>query len=308
MELPFIGYYGDMLVYPDRKVQTPEQYANDYSPLGIYPVLEGLGDLDGGFTLVRSEALEDTDPGSDARNRMRFVFRPQEGGRRAQAAPLRLTVYEGPGGEQLPYGRVLTELAIDLNTGRVTSGENYLAEGREKVDITRDYRYPRGIGCFTNDFLCRWVSFGEGEATSVSLLTPYPGEPRTLLFNGWSEEGELVQSIPIWVNMEQPEQGSGDESWECVQTLLELPGSGERYLLLQISIWEPRNMTDGEWDGEPVPLIARLELVDGNTGETLIDDLSAAYESALREIWGGPAEPREAEAREGAAAAGTAIS
>lgn len=307
MDLPFIGYYGDMLVYPDREAQTPNEYANDYSPLGVYPVLEGLGDQDKGFTLDRAEALEDTDPGSDTRNRMRFVFRPEGGGTRAQAAPLRLTVYEAPGGDQLSYGRVVTELAIDLNTGRVTPGENYLAEGREKVDTARDYRYPRGIGCFTNGFLCRWVSFGEGEASRINLLTPYPGELRTLLFNGWSEEGELVQSVPISVDLEQSEQGSGGESWQCVQTLLELPGSGEQYLLLQIDIWEPRNMTDEDWDGEPVPPIARLELVDGNTGETLIDDLSAAYESALREIWGAPAEAPVTEAGEEDEAAGAAI-
>lgn len=307
MDLPFIGYYGDMLVYPDRKVQAPGEYANDYAPLGVYPILEGLGSGDGGFTLVRSEALEDTDPGSDARNRMRFVFRPQEGGRRAQAAPLRLTVYEAPGGEQLPYGRVVTELTIDLNTGRAAASENYSNEGRELVDTARDSRYPRGIGCFTNGFLCRWVSFGEGEASRISLLTPYPGEPRTLLFNGWSQEGELVQSVPISVDLEQPEQESGGESWTCTQTLLELPGSGEQYLLLQIDIWEARSMTDGEWDGEPVPPIARLELADGNTGETLIDDLSAAYERALGEIWGALAEPPATEAREEGEAAGAAI-
>ena len=117
-----------------------------------------------------------------------------------------------------------------------------------------------------------------------------------------------MQSVPISVDLEQPEQGSGGESWQCVQTLLELPGSGEQYLLLQIDIWEPRSMTDG--DGEPVPPIARLELMDGNTGETLIDDLSAAYESALREIWGGSAEAEAplTEVREGEEEAGTAIS
>ncbi len=47
-------------------------------------------------------------------------------------------------------------------------------------------------------------------------------------------------------------------------------------------------MTDEDWDGEAVPPIARMELLDGDTGETLIDDLSAAYESARAKAWGGP--------------------
>lgn len=291
MELPFIGYYGDMLIYPGGEVDIPSEYADYYgSPLGIYPALEGLGDQDTGYTLARTEAMEDTDPGSDTRNRMRFVFRPQEGGRRAQAAPLRLTVYELPGGEQLPYGRVVAEQIINLDTGRVTPGENYLAEGREKVDTARDYLYsPRGMDSFTNGFLCSWISMEAGAPSRLNLVTPYPSKPRTLLFNGWSEEGELVQSIPVFLDLEQPDQWYGDQQgWSCQQSLQVLPGSGEQYLLLQIELWETRNMTDEDWDGEAVPPIARMELLDGDTGRTLIDDLSAAYESARAKAWGGP--------------------
>lgn len=299
MELPFIGYYGDMMVYPNwdewytGNYAAARPYKDKYTTdsgtaLGIFPVLEGLGDQDAAYALERLEAMEDTAAEAGTRNRMRFVFRPEGGKVRAQAAPLRLTVYEAPYGDILPFGRVVTELTIHLDTGRVTPSENFSAEGREKVDTSQDYLYPRGAGCFINDFLCSWIWLRDGESSRISLLTPYPGEPRTLLFNGWSEKGELVYSIPVPVDLEQADLWNGDESWDCQQTLVELPGSGQRYLLLQIELWEFRNMIDAGWDEEAVPPVVRLELMDSDTGETLIDDLSAAYESALREIWGGP--------------------
>lgn len=140
LDIPFFGWWNSNLMLPSDTLMTDD--ANNAVPLGTYPVLttqdgQVLSQLPDGF-LPDQYALAMTD---DNAAQGTVVFEPPP----EDAQKLILTLYEyHPDffAQYLPGGfagnptsnRVTAEFTIDLENGPVTASQNYLLEGRRLLD------------------------------------------------------------------------------------------------------------------------------------------------------------------------------
>ncbi len=271
LETPEMGYLGDLLLeFPGYGEKDP---LGSFARLeGQFRAADGSGIAGFSYELVSREELE----GSNGARRLRFSFfnaYMQEDCR----GPLVLTVTETP----LWPSRVVAEFTIDLDTGSIAPSESYLNQGLERADTSRE-SYPLDADCFTNGFLAVNVLHSQEDymGAAVTLAAEAWLEPgRVLVLNGYSQ-GALMQSF-MAVTGEDPvedEQGSYQQ-WETVT-----PSWGEVHTMLGFQLYPPGNMNGTEggfWSGYD-----RLELVDGDTGKVLIEDLMQAHDQAVAALTG----------------------
>lgn len=270
MELPAIGYLGDMLVAIGDDYEDPSQV------LGIYPTLTAPSSSagSGAKSTLTDYYLSAGDEGQGPTSyRMQYVFSNDQF--TDFPSSLVLTVREVPE----KFSRVVAEFTIDLDTGRAFASENYLSEGLEQADTSRDPRYPRALGCFENGFLCRQAEFWQKDSAQVVLVAQDLKPGRTLQLNGYCEDGGF-RCMSVLTGEEEQNYEVG-AYWE---TPYQAPSSGEEYTLLVFNLYPWATDEEGHtvW-----ATFERLELVDVDTGEVLFEDLVAAYEQSMEEIVGG---------------------
>lgn len=285
MELPEIGYWGDMLL-------ASEEAAAD-TPLGIFAQLEGrFRAADGSgtaafpFTLEDYEELAANTAGSN-RRRMRFSFASSYA-REDCRSPLVLTVKESP----LWSSRVVAEFTIDLDTGSMTPSENYKEMGFERADTSWADQDSRTAASFVNGFLCTDVSWRDDRLLHVSLATESLEPGRVLALNSYFLD-EPQQSFWVVTGQDLDDEAGAYREWH-----VSAPSTGKMYTVLDFYLYPPNEEISENWLSSD-----RLELVDGVTGEVLIENLWQAHENAVGEIAGRvseePPEPQEAQGAQG---------
>lgn len=276
--LPNIGFCGDLLLMEESM------------PLGIYAQLwqeeaapaapkTPEDPWRNGYTMSEVQLADGTEIDLELgpeqfgdKNTFRFTFCSQGQPVRLDA-PLVLTFYETPeeAGE-FACRRVLAEFSIDLEKNQVFASENYKKTGNEKLDPDR--KAPP-LGAFLNDFLCIDISLQPMEASPtgmgeyVSLFTPYPMVGRSLAIQAYYDD-VLVQQLPVTTGLPEGERFTG-ENGSYMESSYSLPSTGETYSVMSFWIYYLYDRQDSTGG---LQRYTRLELVDLETGKTLISDLN----------------------------------
>lgn len=285
-ELPYLGTTGETLLPLENTQEWDDSWGESF--LGAYPELTGVSGEPVVYFGASQEVLSSPpipEPGTTMK--FRFLFQCGSFLQESQG-PLRLTFYELP--DQNIYGdkvdklalrRVVAEFTIEPSTNQVIPTEYFRQEGREQVDITRDPTTLADSG-FINGFR---VLSGTGTPRSLysspsgwsevfELVTGLDDGVWPLEFKGYLKD-EVVQTFFIRVN----EGDVQDEAGAYYEGFYAVPSTGTEYRMLSVALHIPDWAVD-EF-GEPIPF-DRVELADGETGITLIPDLTEAVKATYR--------------------------
>ncbi len=282
MTLPYIGRYGDLLVNLDR---DPESY------LGLYATLESEN---GEVKYHQIRGLdEQTDRGAEPTGGIAVQYRfISDNPQKAVPGILRLTVHEtGPVEGLGESGRVVAEFTIDLNAGMIYASQNYLAKGREKVGTATPWERFQYESLMEGGYLSCYQfveldgyedEFGRNNQCTMFYLVR-EGDPEVnagwpLVIRAYHEEA-IAQEFTI-VTGDEVEDDTTFSYWEQPDYL---PSTGKTYTLMCFTL------NYQEWNyNEQGELMQydRLELVDGETGLSLIEDIEASYKRNVQTILG----------------------
>ena len=219
--------------------------------------------------------------------------------------------------------RVAASFTLDLAAGTAGLNWDYLEEGYERLDADT---YPADSGNFLGDFTngfyvgnCQLETdlVANGSRTGpCQLVTLFTGDldyrPVTLVayageesYTVWSQDPTALNSYDELAGVYYHQEESG-EYWESVTGQEAFGGT---YRVMEFRVYYPTELLDGQ--GRPFREFDKFSLLDGETGEVLIEDISAALAQQRAQVTGdGPVtgEPEASPQPAGAASAGEAAS
>lgn len=215
--------------------------------------------------------------------------------------------------------RVAASFTLDLTAGTAGPNWDYLEEGYERLDADT---YPAGSGNFLGDFTngfyvgncqletdlvtngsrtgpCQLVTlFTSNLDNRPVVLVAYAGEES---YTVWSQDPTALNSYDELASGYYHQEESG-EYWEGVT---DPEAFGGTYRVMEFRVYYPTELLDGQ--GRPFREFDKFSLLDGETGEVLIEDISAALAQQRAQVTGdGPVtgEPEASPQPAGAASAG----
>ena len=215
--------------------------------------------------------------------------------------------------------RVAASFTLDLTAGTADLNWDYLEEGYERLDADT---YPADSGNFLGDFTngfyvgnCQLETdlVANGSRTGpCQLVTLFTGDldyrPVTLVayageesYTVWSQDPTALNSYDQLAGVYYHQEESG-EYWESVTGQEAFGGT---YRVMEFRVYYPTELLDGQ--GRPFREFDKFSLLDGETGEVLIEDISAALAQQRAQVTGdGPVtgEPEASPQPAGAASAG----
>ena len=132
------------------------------------------------------------------------------------------------------------------------------------------------------------------------VLVAYAGEES---YTVWSQDPTALNSYDELAGVYYHQEESG-EYWESVT---DQDAFGGAYRVMEFRVYYPTELLDGQ--GRPFREFDKFSLLDGETGEVLIEDISAALAQQRAQVTGdGPVtgEPEASPQPAGAASAGEA--
>lgn len=194
--------------------------------------------------------------------------------------------------------QVAASFTLDLTTQTADPNWDYLNEGYQQLDLDT---YPADsgnfLGNFTNGFYvgnCQLETdlVTDGSRTGpCQLVTLFTGDldyrPVTLVayageesYTVWSQDPTALNSYDelagVYYHQEEP-----GEYWESVTDPEAFGGS---YRVMEFRVYYPAELLDGQ--GRPFREFDKFSLLDGETGEVLIEDISAALAQQRAQVTG----------------------
>ena len=194
--------------------------------------------------------------------------------------------------------QVVTSFTLDLTTQTADPNWDYLDEGYEQLDPAF---YPNEgtyfLGDFTNGFYVGNCQLETGLVTNGSCLEPcqlvtlfasdldyrpvtlvaYAGEES---YTVWSQDPTALNSYDEVGGVYYHQEEAG-EYWESVT---DQDAFGGAYRVMEFRVYYPAGLLDGQ--GQPIREFDKLQLLDGDTGEVLIEDVAAALAQQRSQLLG----------------------
>lgn len=280
VEVPFFGRMSYTMLTPAEEAD----FATSAAPLGIYPLLSTPeGDLLQDSSVEWSpNSLEDV-----------YYAGPYTGvgtfNAPAEDVPyVVLTLYEYPPysteeGATIANNRVVAEFTIDLETRQVYASQHYRDQGLEKLSLANSLKEDR-TPTPVNGYICADPSL-YGDPLQVALFTPdldyhpvavycYSGDALVCIayshpqneYNSYEETGDGTELAYY-----EDENGSYRADIIASPTIQ----GGQTYKRMQFRVYNTAGIE-----------FTRLELVDVETGQVLIEDIQRAYYHQADEVFG----------------------
>ena len=221
-----------------------------------------------------------------------------------------LTLYEYPTGIADAYGaatpmknRVTAEFTFDLNQGAVYPSQNYLAQGREKLDVLTSAQLDR-IPAGENGYICQIPDNSSG-TVEITLFTQDLDYRGVTLY--WYNGDQIMSMYP---SVPSSSHNKFDESYPYYQ--------GDYYTYGEVGL-DP-DYTNGKTykalyfrleNTDSMNLISsamRFALIDNNTGEVLVEDVMRSALGNFDQIFGTSLEEQLYGATEGEGTASEVLS
>ncbi len=286
---------------------------SDRMPLGIYGQLttpDGtvLAECDSRY-LESETLLGSSSPGTvleDGSTSGTMVF----DGIPAGESQVILTLYEYPTGIADAYGadtpmknRVTAEFTFDLNQGAVYPSQNYLAQGREKLDVLTSAQLDR-IPAGENGYICQIPDNSNG-TVEITLFTQDLDYRGVTLY--WYDGDQIMSMYP---SVPSSSYNKFDESYPYYQGDYYTYGevgldpaytNGKTYkaLYFRLENTGSMNLTSSA---------TRFALIDNNTGEVLVEDVMRSALGNFDQIFGTSLEEQLYGAAEGEGTASEVLS
>lgn len=286
---------------------------SDRMPLGIYGQLttpDGtvLAECDSGY-LESETLLGSSSPGTvleDGSTSGTMVF----DGIPTGESQVILTLYEYPTGIADAYGaatpmknRVTAEFTFDLDQGAVYPSQNYLAQGREKLDVLTSAQLDR-IPAGENGYICQIPDNSSG-TVEITLFTQDLDYRGVTLY--WYDGDQIMSMYP---SVPSSSYNKFDESYPYYQGDYYTYGevgldpaytNGKTYkaLYFRLENTGSMNLTSSA---------TRFALIDNNTGEVLVEDVMRSALGNFDQIFGTSLEEQLYGAAEGEGTASEVLS
>ena len=286
---------------------------SDRMPLGIYGQLttpDGtvLAECDSRY-LESETLLGSSSPGTvleDGSTSGTMVF----DGIPAGESQVILTLYEYPTGIADAYGadtpmknRVTAEFTFDLNQGAVYPSQNYLAQGREKLNVLTSAQLDR-IPAGENGYICQ-IPDNSGGTVEITLFTQDLDYRGVTLY--WYDGDQIMSMYP---SVPSSSYNKFDESYPYYQGDYYTYGevgldpaytNGKTYkaLYFRLENTGSMNLTSSA---------TRFALIDNNTGEVLVEDVMRSALGNFDQIFGTSLEEQLYGAAEGEGTASEVLS
>ena len=194
--------------------------------------------------------------------------------------------------------QVVASFTLDLTTQTADPNWDYLDEGYQQLHLDT---YPADsgnfLGGFTNGFYVGNCQLETGLVTNGSRLQPcqlvtlfasdldyrpvtlvaYAGEES---YTVWSQDPTALNSYDelggVYYHQEE-----ASEYWESVT---DQDAFGGTYRVMEFRVYYPTELLDGQ--GQPIREFDKLQLLDGETGEVLIEDVAAALAQQRSQLLG----------------------
>lgn len=221
-----------------------------------------------------------------------------------------LTLYEYPTGIADAYGaatpmknRVTAEFTFDLNQGAVYPSQNYLAQGREKLDMLTSAQLDR-IPVGENGYICQ-IPDNSGGTVKITLFTQDLDYRGVTLY--WYDGDQIMSMYP---SVPSSSYNKFDESYPYYQGDYYTYGevgldpaytNGKTYkaLYFRLENTGSMNLTSSA---------TRFALIDNNTGEVLVEDVMRSALGNFDQIFGTSLEEQLYGAAEGEGTASEVLS
>lgn len=196
--------------------------------------------------------------------------------------------------------QVVASFTLDLTTQTADPNWDYLDEGYQQLHLDT---YPADsgnfLGGFTNGFyvgncqLETGLSAGgqAGNEQPCQLVTLFASDldyrPVTLVayageesYTVWSQDPTALNSYDEVAGVYYHQEEAG-EYWESVT---DQDAFGGTYRVMEFRVYYPTELLDGQ--GQPIREFDKLQLLDGDTGEVLIEDVAAALAQQRSQLLG----------------------
>ena len=221
-----------------------------------------------------------------------------------------LTLYEYPTGIADAYGaatpmknRVTAEFTFDLDQGAVYPSQNYLAQGREKLDVLTSAQLDR-IPAGENGYICQ-IPDNSGGTVEITLFTQDLDYRGVTLY--WYNGDQIMSMYP---SVPSSSYNKFDESYPYYQGDYYTYGevgldpaytNGKTYkaLYFRLENTGSMNLTSSA---------TRFALIDNNTGEVLVEDVMRSALGNFDQIFGTSLEEQLYGAAEGEGTASEVLS
>ena len=221
-----------------------------------------------------------------------------------------LTLYEYPTGIADAYGaatpmknRVTAEFTFDLDQGAVYPSQNYLAQGREKLDVLTSAQLGR-IPAGENGYICQ-IPDNPGGMVEITLFTQDLDYRGVTLY--WYNGDQIMSMYP---SVPSSSHNKFDESYPYYQGDYYTYGevgldpdytNGKTYkaLYFRLENTGSMNLTSSA---------TRFALIDNNTGEVLVEDVMRSALGNFDQIFGTSLEEQLYGAAEGEGTASEVLS
>lgn len=194
--------------------------------------------------------------------------------------------------------QVVASFTLDLTTQTADLNWDYLDEGYQQLHLDT---YPADsgnfLGSFTNGFYVGNCQLETGLVTNGSRLEPcqlvtlfasdlgyrpvtlvaYAGEES---YTVWSQDPTALNSYDEVAGVYYHQEEAG-EYWESVT---DQDAFGGTYRVMEFRVYYPTELLDGQ--GQPIREFDKLQLLDGDTGEVLIEDVAAALAQQRSQLLG----------------------
>ena len=212
-----------------------------------------------------------------------------------------LTLYEYPTGIADAYGaatsmknRVTAEFTFDLDQGAVYPSQNYLAQGREKLDVLTSAQLDR-IPAGENGYICQ-IPDNSGGTVEITLFTQDLDYRGVTLY--WYNGDQIMSMYP---SVPSSSYNKFDESYPYYQGDYYTYGevgldpaytNGKTYKALYFRLENTGSMN-------LTYSATRFALIDNNTGEVLVEDVMRSALGNFDQIFGTSLEEQRYGAAEG---------
>lgn len=286
---------------------------SDRMPLGIYGQLttpDGtvLAECDSRY-LESGTLLSSSSPGTvleDGSTSGTMVF----DGIPTGESQVILTLYEYPTGIADAYGAatpmknpVTAEFTFDLNQGAVYPSQNYLSQGREKLDVLTSAQLDR-IPAGENGYICQ-IPDNSGGTVEITLFTQDLDYRGVTLY--WYDGDQIMSMYP---SVPSSSYNKFDESYPYYQGDYYTYGevgldpaytNGKTYKALYFRLENTGSMN-------LTYSATRFALIDNNTGEVLVEDVMRSALGNFDQIFGTSLEEQHYGAAEGEGTASEVLS
>lgn len=292
LSIPYFGTMDSLLLAPFMNV--PEGYE---VPIGIYPQLttqdgEVISSMDfprSDTAYISQEGLY-TSPSPDQNYQLLFYFQPPS----QSTTKLILTLYEynpalysGLAEENPTSNRVTAEFTIDLEQGSVYPSQNYMSTGRQKLDYRLSASLDR-TPTPENGYICSPPNPGDGYVEINFTTQDLDYRPVELYwYNETSSESVLMGIYPSVTpnNYNATSEDRSiyqDTSYSYTESYLDPTDTqGTEYKVLRFRITGMDSPT-----GVAGSTSTHFYLVDSETGEILVSDVSQTFCKQFDEVMG----------------------